>query len=193
MRSSTHLLLLLALTSCRREALAQGEDPALGPIACYEQVNGIVSSQTGVELCRGATSATPGQCFVEASNRSHGMTTNEMVVLCAGATSLAPLDCYDRLLARGIVTENQAIAYCGPQCPIGPAPAESSSAECIGEGLDRTQLAEQSVAELCRYSRSALPVECFLRGERGTQLSDSQLVSLCQQQFSCQYVNAAPY
>lgn len=163
----------------------------MGPIACYEIVSGDVASQTGIELCRGATSATPGQCFVEATRRSSGLTTNEMVVLCAGATSLDPLDCYERLLARGTLTENQAIGYCVPQCPIGPAPAQSSSPACVGEGLDRTQLAEQSVGELCRYSRSEMPVECFLRGKTTTQLSDSQLVQLCQQQFSCQYVNAA--
>lgn len=187
------LLLLLVLASCKHDAFAQGADPALGPIACFETVSGLVSSQTGVELCRAATSAIPGQCFVEATNRSNGLTTNEMVVLCAGATSLDPLDCYQRLLARGTITENQAIGYCAPQCPMGPAPAESSSAQCIADGLDRTQLAEQSVGELCRLSRSATPVECFLRGEATTQLSDSQLVSLCQQNFSCQYVNAAPY
>jgi hypothetical protein len=186
-------LLLLALGSCQRDALAQNADPALGPIACFEQVNGDVASQTGIELCRAATSAAPGQCFVEASSRASGLTTNEMVVLCAGATSLDPLDCYQRLVARGNLTENQAIGYCAPQCPLGPAPAESSSPQCVGDGLDRTQLAEQSVGELCRASRSATPVECFLRGEASTQLSDSQLVDLCQQQFSCQYVNAAAY
>jgi hypothetical protein len=184
-------LLLLVLASCKREALAQNADPALGPIACFEQVSGLVASQTGVELCRAATSAAPGQCFVEATNRASALTTNEMVVLCAGATSLDPLDCYQRLVARGTITQNQAIGYCAPQCPLGPPPAESSSAACIGDGLDRTQLAEQSVGELCRLSRSATPVECFLRGETTTQLSDSQLVSLCQQNFSCQYVNAA--
>lgn len=188
------MLLLLALTACKREALAQSADPAaLGPIACFEQVGGIVAGQTGIELCRGATSATPGQCFVEATNRSNGLTTNEMVVLCAGATSLDPLDCYQRLVARGNLTENQAIGYCAPQCPLGPAPAESSSAACVGDGLDRTQLAEQSVGELCRASRSATPVACFLRGETTTQLSDSQLVQLCQQSFSCQYVNTVAY
>ena len=188
------LLLLLVVASCKHEALAQNADPALGPIACFEQVSGLVASQTGVELCRAATSATPGQCFVEATNRANGLTTNEIVVLCAGATSLDPLDCYERLQARGTVTENQAIGYCAPQCPLGPAPAESSSAACIGDALDRTQLAQQSAGELCRYSRSATPVECYLRGESSTQLSDSQLVTLCQQNFSCQYVNAAaPY
>jgi hypothetical protein len=187
-------LLLLVLTSCKREALAQNADPALGPIACFEQVSGLVASQTGIELCRAATSATPGQCFVEASRRATELTTNEVVVLCAGATSLDPLDCYERLQARGTVTENQAIGYCAPQCPIGPAPAESSSAACIGDALDRTELAEQTAGELCRSSRSALPVECYLRGETSTQLSDSQLVDLCQQNYSCQYVNAAaPY
>lgn len=189
-----YVLLLLALASCKRAALAQGADPALGPIACFELVSGVVASQTGIELCRAATSAAPGQCFVEASRRSNGLTTNDMVVLCAGATSLDPLDCYQRLEARGNLTDNQALGYCAPQCPLGPAPAESSSAACVGNALDRTQLAEESVGELCRYSRSEMPVECFLRGETSTQLSDSQLVDLCQQQFSCQYVNAAaPY
>jgi hypothetical protein len=185
------LVLLLVVASCKHEALAQGADPALGPIACFEQVGGIVPSQTGIELCRAATSAAPGQCFVEATNRASGLTTNEIVVLCAGATSLDSLDCYERLRARGTLTENQAIGYCAPQCPLGPAPAESSSAACIGEALDRTQLAQQTAGELCRLSRSAMPVECYLRGETTTQLSDSQLVQLCAQSFSCQYVNVA--
>lgn len=188
-----YAILLLAMTSCRREAVAQGADPALGPIACFEMVRGLVSSQTGIELCRAATSAVPGQCFVEASTRATALTTNDMVRLCAGATSLDPLDCYQRLVARGTITNNQALGYCAPQCPFGPAPAESSSAACMNDGLDRTQLAAQSVGELCKLSRSATPVECFLRGETATQLTNSQLVQLCQQSFSCQYVNAPPY
>ena len=45
------------------------------------------------------------------------------------------------------------------------------------------------VGELCTNSQSASPVDCYVRGIEETGLTTSQLVGLCAQRFSCQYVN----
>jgi hypothetical protein len=193
MRSIAPVLVLLApVAGCQRIAAAQSADPALGPIGCYEQVADSVASTTGIELCVAATSAAPGQCFMEASTRHSDLTTSQMVSLCRGSTSLDPLLCFEELDADGSLTNAQILDYCGMRCPIGPAPAQSSSAACVSQGLDRTNLAAQMVGELCINSHSAAPVACYLRGTNTTSLTTGQLVTLCAQRFSCQYVNAPP-
>jgi hypothetical protein len=195
MQLATRLLLFLALiagTGCQRVASAQSADPALGPIACYELVAGNVASTTGLELCTAATSAAPGQCFVETASRHSDLATSQMVGLCRGATTLDPLLCFEELDADGSLTNDQILEYCGTRCPLGPAPPQSSNAACVAEGLDRTNLAAQMVGELCINSQSATPVDCYLRGAATTQLATSQLVGLCAQRFSCQYVNTPP-
>jgi hypothetical protein len=185
---------LLLATACRRNAVAQTADTAaLGPIACFEVVDALgIASSTGLQLCTRATSSAPGDCFAAASARLPGLATSDLVNLCHGATTLETVECYESLYAQGGLTEQQVIGYCAMTCPLGPAPPQSSSAACVREGLDRTQLADQMIGELCSRSRSAMPVSCYLQGEASTQLSDSQLVELCTQNFSCQYVNTPP-
>jgi hypothetical protein len=174
---------------CQRQARAQPAESASGPIECYEVVADLVASTTGVDLCTSATSAMPGECFVATSNRHSDLATDEMVTLCRGANSFQPLVCLEELEADGTLTNDQIIGYCAMQCPIGPAPAQSSSPACVQEGLDRTDLSAQMVGELCIASHSAAPVDCYLRGESATQLTTGQLVYLCAQRYSCQYVN----
>ncbi len=185
-------LALLVCGGCQRSAGAQGADPALGPIGCYELVSDTVASTTGLQLCTAATSEAPGQCFMEGTTRRSDLTTNQTVRLCRGATSLEPLECFESLDADGSLTDEQILDYCAMRCPLGPAPPQSSSAACVSEGLERTQLSSQMVGELCVNSHSASPVACYLRGTRTTQLTNNQLVELCAQRFSCQYVNAPP-
>jgi hypothetical protein len=194
MRSIACVLVLLAPllgTGCQRVAGAQSADPALGPIGCYEVVADILASTTGLQLCTAATSAAPGRCFLDASTQTD-LTTSQMVTLCRGATSLDPLLCFEHLDEDGTLTNEQILDYCAMRCPIGPAPAQSSSSWCVAEGLERTNLAAQMVGELCINSHSAAPVECYMRGTNTTSLTTSQLVTLCAQRFSCQYVNEAP-
>lgn len=185
-------LAALCVVGCQRDAGAQGEDVSLGPIGCYEVVSGTVASTTGLELCTAATSAAPGHCFTEATRRHGDLTTSQIVRLCRGATSLDSLQCFEHLDADGSLTNEQILDYCGMQCPLGPAPPQSASSACVAEGLDRTNLPTQMVGELCVSSRSAGPVDCYVRGTRTTQLTTSQLVGLCAQRFSCQYVNVPP-
>ena len=131
----------------------------------------------------------PGECFVAATNRHSDLTTSQMVTLCRGATSFETLVCYETLDADGSLTQDQILNYCATQCALGPAPAQSSSPACVQEGLDRTDLSAQMVGELCIASHSAAPVDCYLRGDSTTQLTTGQLVYLCGQKYSCQYVN----
>jgi hypothetical protein len=196
MRSGATLVLLLTTlvvgVGCQRVAGAQSADPALGPIGCFELVADELASTSGLELCTAATSAAPGECYMAATTRRSDLPTGKMITLCRGATSLDPLDCFERLDAGGDLTDDQILGYCAAVCPLGPAPPQYSSAACVSEGLERTNLVDQQVAELCVNSHSASPVDCYLRGERTTQLTDSQLVGLCAQRFSCQYINAPP-
>jgi hypothetical protein len=102
------------------------------------------------------------------------------------------LQCFEELDADGTLTEDQILSYCAMSCPLGPAPPQSSSGACVSEALERTNLTTQQVGELCRGSHSSTPVECYQRGVQGTGLTNDQLVGLCAQHFSCQYVNTPP-
>jgi hypothetical protein len=187
---ATLLLASVLVGGCQGKAIAQQPDPALGPIMCFEFTSDLLASETGLELCTAATSSTPGACFMEATRRHGDLTTVQKVRLCRGATSFDTIECFEHLEADGTLTNDQILDYCAMTCPLGPAPPQSSSAACVDEGLERTQLATQQVGELCFNSRSAGPVFCYLRGTESTQLTNSQLIQLCAQRFSCQYVNA---
>lgn len=129
---------------------------------------------------------------MEATRRIGDLTTNQMLTLCRGATNLETVVCYEHLDEEGSLTNEQILDYCSMRCPLGPAPPQSASSACVAEGLDRTNLAAEMVGELCVNSQSASPVDCFLRGTATTQLTTNQLVGLCAQRFSCQYVNTPP-
>jgi hypothetical protein len=185
--------LALLGAACRREAVAQPPADPLGPIGCFELADAKgLASETALDLCGGATSVAPGECYVGAVDRVHVLTTQKIIQLCRRATSLEPLACFERLHATGTLTEDQVLDYCAMRCPLGPAPAEASNPECVAGALERTNLANQTIGELCTRSRSAGPVECFVRGEEVSQLAESQLVQLCAERPSCQYVTAAP-
>lgn len=179
--------------ACQRDARAQVPDDPLGPIGCFEAVDARgLASDTGLDLCTGATSVAPGQCFVATMDRRGDLTTQQMVQLCRGATSLEPLACFERLYAVGTLTANQVIEYCSTTCPLGPAPPQASDPACFGAALERTELATQTIGQLCQSARSAAPVDCFVVGQDVSELSDSQLVQLCAQVYSCQYINVPP-
>jgi hypothetical protein len=195
MQSYSRIVLVLCsmlLGACQRKAVAQAVDPALGPIGCYEYTEDLIASTTGLDLCTAATSSAPGACFIEATQRNSDLTTDQKVRLCRGATSFETLQCFENLEADGTLTNDQVLDYCAMTCPLGPAPPQSSSAACVDEGLELTQLATQQVGELCFNSHSAGPVYCYMRGRETTQLTNGQLIQLCAQRYSCQYVNAVP-
>jgi len=200
--ASTHLgdrwSLVLALLpalfapACQRVQAQATENP-LAPVGCFEIVDdkGLASS-AAIDLCTSATSVAPGLCYEAAIDRHGDLTTSQIIQLCRAATSTEPVNCYTRLDARGELTNDQIIRYCATRCAMGPAPPQASSADCLAAALDRTDLTRQMAEELCTRSRSAGPVDCFVAGRNVTNLSHGQLVGLCAQTFSCQYVNTPP-
>ena len=183
---------LVLASACQREAVAQVVDDPLSPIGCFKIVDDRgVASTTVIDLCAGATSIAPGLCYAAALDCCN-LTSQQILQLCWGATSTDPLDCYRLLDAEGDLTNSQIIGYCAASCPLGPAPAQASHPWCVKTALDRTNLTTQMVGELCRNARSAGPVECFLVGRSISRLAESELVRLCAQTWSCQYVNANP-
>jgi hypothetical protein len=194
---SHRVVLLLGLLvlgqGCQGSATAQPQDDPLGPIRCFEIVSALdLSSQSGLELCAGATSAMPGQCYAYLDAQRPELTDGKRLTLCQGATSMDSVACYERLRAGEELTEDQMIAYCATSCPVGPAPAQTSSPACFENATDRSDLSEQQATDLCVGSRSAGPANCFEVGEDLTELTESQLVGLCRQRYSCQYINGAP-
>ncbi len=178
--------------ACQREAIAQPVDDPLAPIGCFEIVDARnIASDSVIDLCTAATSLAPAQCFVNALDRHHELSTSQIIQLCRRATTLEPLGCYERLDREGKLTEDQLIGYCAMYCPVGPPAAQSASPACFAAALARTSLAEQTIGQLCFNSRSAGPVDCYLRG-LDSNLSDTKLVQLCAQTASCQYVTAVP-
>lgn len=181
---STSLLFATHASAQRAEAPA--------PIGCFRIVeNRGVASQTGLDLCAGASTDAPGACYAAALD-INVLSSQQMLQLCTRATSLDPLQCYKLLDDRGDLTNDQIIRYCAATCPVGPPPAQSADPWCVEDALERTSLTTQMVGELCRASRSAEPVACYVAGAATSALTESQLVSLCAETWSCQYVNAPP-
>ncbi|HTL34780.1 MAG TPA: hypothetical protein VL326_16745 [Kofleriaceae bacterium] len=184
------VLLIPSATACRRSAIAQTTRDPYGPVRCFEIADAKqLSGQSAIQLCAGALSDAPGQCFATGIDNEHELSSQKLLTLCTGATSLEPLACYKRLHDTGKLTEDQVIQYCAPFCPLGPAPPQSSNPDCLAEAMDRTTLALQTAGELCAAASSAGPVYCFLAGLDEHKLSESDLVTLCRERVQCQYVN----
>jgi hypothetical protein len=185
-------LLLVAAVGCQRKVQAQVQEDPLAPIRCFQLVNDELSTQSALELCVGALSAAPGQCFISADDAYPELADSKSIQLCRGATSLDPLTCFQELDARGTLTEDQMIAYCATTCPTGPAPPQSSSPDCVAAAEDRTDLTLQQIGQLCVASHSAGPVDCFNTGEAIGTLTEDQLLQLCTTAVGCQYLYGAP-
>jgi hypothetical protein len=184
--------LALLAGACRRDAEAQIAHDPLGPIRCFEiAAERDLASTTAINLCIGATTVAPGECFALADDRGV-LTEQQIVQLCRFATSNEPYACFDRLMAVGTLTNDQMIDFCATQCALGPPPAEAGNAECLAAALERADLAIQMAGELCTQALSAGPVDCFVTGENVSALTQSQLIQLCARTTSCQYVNAPP-
>lgn len=191
--------LVLGSTGCEREASAQGygqrvvevpRDP-YGPINCFRIVDAAqLSGQSAAELCTSALTEAPGLCFVEAQDRFHELSTQDIMNLCDRATTLTPVECYGRLRAEHVLTEQQMIDYCRTYCSLGPPPPEASSPACLAEALSQTDLSLQSAGELCLGSRDTYPVACFNEGQTLHKIADSTLWQMCSEQRRCQYYNA---
>jgi hypothetical protein len=185
------VLLASSATACRRAAIAQTTRDPYGPVRCFQIVDAKqLSGQSAIQLCTGALSDAPGQCYASGIDNEHELSSQKLQTLCTGATSLEPLACYRRLHGTGRLTEDQVIQYCAPFCPLGPAPPQASNADCLAEAMDNTNLALKSAGELCAGASSAGPVYCFNAGQDIHKIADSELITLCRERLQCQYVNA---
>lgn len=183
------LLLVVPATACQRTADAQQvtREP-LGPLECFRILDELeIADETAIELCAGANSAAPGQCFAIADARVPTLADSKAVTLCTGATSTAPIDCYMDLAAEEVFTEGQLVTYCATRCAVGPPPPEVSSSACLAAAQEQTELSLQSAGELCFGASSTAPVQCYLAGDALHTLADSQLVRLCVETPTCQY------
>jgi hypothetical protein len=192
-RSDVRVLALLSViaAACQSGALAQPADDPIGPIRCYIVADGKqLAGDSAIELCSGALSDAPGQCFAGALDQFHGLSSQQAQELCRGATSLEPLNCYAGLDATHQLTEGQMIEYCATHCGLGPAPAQVSSPACFDIAINRAGLSLQMAGELCLASRSAGPAYCFLDGQNLHGVASSKLVTLCAESRRCQSYNA---
>jgi hypothetical protein len=175
--------------ACQRDASAQQirTDP-LGPIRCWQQVTAAgLTDESAVPLCSGAINGAPGQCYATAARQFTTLSTLQVQELCYGTTTLQPLTCYASLSEGGDLTEDQIIAYCGTQCPAGPAPPQTASPACAHVAMENGNLTIQQTGTLCASARSAGPALCFIEGTKLHVLSSQQLIDLCVDQLHCQY------
>jgi hypothetical protein len=184
------LVSALAGSACnQREASAQVTVEPLGPIYCFQAASTAqLDDDHAVTLCTNALTDAPGRCYAVAINQFHDLSQQQILQLCFSSTSLQPISCYARLDALGTLTEDQAIAYCATTCSVGPPPPQASNPACLDMAVRYTNLALQTAGELCRRSRDAGPVQCFMAGKDNLHnLSESKLVSMCTQSARCQY------
>ena len=175
---------------CGGVANAQVVREPLGPLECYEIADkeGLANTSS-IQLCAGAISSAPGVCYAIEDNEND-LSTTQILDLCTNATSTEPNACFEELQADGTLTNEQMIDYCATRCPIGPAPSEVNNASCLAVALEVTSLSDQMATELCMRSVTTAPVECYIQGEDTAALTTEQLVDLCAEGRSCQYVNA---
>lgn len=149
-----------------------------GSIACYVQAERIgLERRSSIELCIGARSTEPAQCFADAVDEL-ALSDRQAVRLCRAATSIEPAACAARLEASGF-EDGEIVRYCAalayPLVPAGTAGAPA----CVQAGLDRTFLTEREIIRLCRGSTTAAPIDCFEAGDDQTFLSERDIVRLC--------------
>ncbi len=187
------LLWVLMAAACQRAADAQVVRDPLGPIRCFMMMDARqIASDTAIQLCAGAISDAPAQCFGIADDRVQSLASSKAVTLCEQATSTEPIECFMDLDAQGVFTEDQMIAYCRTTCAVGPPPPEVSSSACLSAASEQTDLSLQLAGELCLRASSPGPVQCFLAGQDLHTISDSKLITLCRETIECQYYNASP-
>jgi hypothetical protein len=191
--ASRSLVAALLAVACEGRSSAQVVRDPLGPVQCFRIADGKnLAEQSSIQMCAGALSAAPGQCYAAAIEQFHELSSQQIVELCTGATNLTPLSCYAHLATENYLTEGQIIAYCATACPLGPPPPQASSPACLEAAVDRTGLSLQSAGELCLGSHSAGPVQCFVAGLDLHKVAESKLVELCRESLHCQFYNTSP-
>lgn len=147
-------------------------------VACYVRAESIgLERGKAIDLCIGASSVAPAQCFDEAVDEV-GLSDLQAVRLCRAASSARPAACAARLEDSGF-EDREIVRYCAALAwPLVP-PAAPGSPACVQAGLDRTFLTEREIVRLCRGSTSPAPIDCFEAGDARTFLSDRDIVRLC--------------
>jgi hypothetical protein len=151
--------------------------PSDAPIACYNAATSRLSSAYGVQLCTGATSAAPAECYIQAVDRGN-FTDYDAVRLCRLATSTAPATCAAQIDEETGADENTQIQYCGFNAYLWPQSAQSDPA-CASRASDEAGLSDYDSLRLCHGSVGTGAADCFLEGRGNTDLADSQLITLC--------------
>jgi hypothetical protein len=129
------------------------------------------------QLCIGATSQAPAQCFIDVQ-RSGALSDYQGIQLCAGATSSAPVGCTARLLATSGLATGSIVQYCAAlPWPVVVTPISGSPA-CV-DAAQATGLTDTQSTDVCRGSTSTAPAICVDRGRDLTGLADGDLVELC--------------
>lgn len=186
-------LAALALSACQRNSEAQVAPDPLGPVRCFQiaDTRGL-SVDSAVQLCAGAPSAAPAQCYSDGLDRFTTLSNQKIQQLCSGATSDEPLACYARLSSNTTepMSEDQMVAYCATRCTGMPMP-EPGNTNCLDLAHDRTDLSLTSAGSLCEGSRTAAPVQCYSAGLALGKISTSQLLQLCRTGGTC--VNPSGY
>jgi hypothetical protein len=182
-----YVFVVLAALACER-ADAQSADP-LAPVRCFLiATDRGLSTLNAMELCAGALTPVPGQCFAAGLDYFPRLSSQKVAELCFGATNLAPLECYRKLDYGNEMSEDQGIDFCATHCALTAPPPQLSNADCYSIASDQANLPYETVQNLCAGSRSAAPALCLLSGRR-LNVADQMLVQLCAETRSCQSYN----
>jgi hypothetical protein len=94
----------------------RAEPSRFGALACYELAEAQVSlgSREALQLCRGATSAAPAECYIAATPPRGLLSERDAIALCRCATSLEPVECYERADAETFLYTWEILQLCAP-------------------------------------------------------------------------------
>jgi hypothetical protein len=141
------ILLTVGAAACAKaEAQATASDP-LGPIRCYAAADSAgLTSLSARQLCGGAQSDAPAQCF-RAADAGNQLSETQSMALCYGASSNEPADCAVQLAVDGKLANQTIVNQCAAR---GTGVVRSSDVPaCMDAGRSQLRLSDYELAELC--------------------------------------------
>ena len=115
-------------------------------LACYNTaVNSTgLSGSSCMELCRGADSAGPAECYRQAANTTSLASAASIIELCRGAENTGPADCFKKAANTTSLADGASIIRL---CKYA---RNTDPADCFKSASQTTSLSVREILRLCR-------------------------------------------
>jgi hypothetical protein len=146
MKTLGFILLTVGAAACAKAEAQTPPDP-LGPSRCYAAADGAgLTSLSARQLCGGAQSDAPAQCF-RAADSGNQLSESQAMALCHGASTNEPAECAAQLAQDGKLANQTIVNRCAAR---GSGVVRSADAPaCMDAGRSQLRLSDVELAALC--------------------------------------------